>query len=510
MTLSQSFALLVAANFVGVAFAQQLSEHRKLNRIVGGQAIPGQYIVQLDKRIPDSKGFATKVLKRALKSKVINTYDYAFKGFAVANLPDTVLSVLLNLNEVRDISEDGVVTIDAIQSKPVWGLDHIDGVDDDMYEYAYTGLGVDAYIIDTGILASHADLEGRVASCISFTGEACGFDLHGHGTHVAGTVGSKTYGVAKQVSLHDVKVLNVNGTGSYANVIAAVDHVTKIKQENSTRKIVMNLSLGGGISTALNTAINSAVDQGIAVAVAAGNNNQDACNYSPASASKALTVGAMTITNARSSFSNWGSCVDIFAPGSSIVSLSSTGGTSTKAGTSMASPHVAGVAALYLEAGRPVSKIVADAATDRLSDLSGSSNSLVSTTLLGESIPPVVAPTQQPTLGPAKESISLTKGPALVPTSVPVSPPSKAPVRPPTKAPVRPPSKAPVRPPTKAPVKPPVRAPVKPPVRAPIKPPVKPPVRAPVKPPVRAPVEPPVRAPVRAPVKPPVRAPVKN
>jgi subtilisin family serine protease len=199
---------------------------------------------------------------------------------------------------------------------------------------------------------------------------------------VAGTVGSKTYGVAKKVFLHDVKVLNRRGSGSYSGVIAGIDYVARIKRGNPRRKMVLNMSLGGGRNISLNKAINAAAASGVMVVVAAGNSNQNACNFSPASASGALAVGSIDRNNRRSSWSNWGRCVNIFAPGSGIVSLSRTGGTSTKSGTSMASPHVAGVAALYLQAGRRTGFIVPDAVTSQLTDVRGALNRRVRTSQL--------------------------------------------------------------------------------------------------------------------------------
>lgn len=359
-----------------------LASHRKLNRAAGGNAIQGQYIIELDPSIPDSRGFATQVLKRAFQNNLIETYDYALKGFAVKDVPDMLLNFMLNMDDVISMTEDSVVEADAVQMNPTWGLDITDGQDNNRYTYTYTGRGVHVYILDTGIQANHRDFERRVKSCVSYTGEACGSDLNGHGTHVAGTVGSKTYGVAKKVFLHDVKVLNRRGSGSYSGVIAGIDYVARIKRGNPRRKMVLNMSLGGGRNISLNKAINAAAASGVMVVVAAGNSNQNACNFSPASASGALAVGSIDRNNRRSSWSNWGRCVNIFAPGSGIVSLSRTGGTSTKSGTSMASPHVAGVAALYLQAGRRTGFIVPDAVTSQLTDVRGALNRRVRTSQL--------------------------------------------------------------------------------------------------------------------------------
>jgi subtilisin family serine protease len=208
---------------------------------------------------------------------------------------------------------------------------------------------------------------------------ACGSDLYGHGTHVAGIVGSKTYGVAKKVSLHDVKVLDQYGGGTWSGVIAGVDYVAKIKKRNPRRKIIINMSLGGFRNRPMNKAVRAAARAKVVVVVSAGNYDDNACNYSPSSASGALVVGSFDEFNYRSWFSNWGSCVDIFAPGSDVLSLDSNGGTVTYSGTSMASPHVAGVAALYLQAGRKIRSVVTDAMRKQLFDVKGSTNRRLST-----------------------------------------------------------------------------------------------------------------------------------
>jgi subtilisin family serine protease len=471
-----------------------LGPHRKLNRALAGRSIPGQYIIELNPSISDSRGFATHVLKRAFRDSIIETYYYAMKGFAVKDLPNTLLNFMLNLDDVLLVSEDAVVEVDAVQIDPTWGLDIVDGTIDRRYNYTYTGLGVEVYILDTGIQANHSELEGRVESCVSFTPEECGSDLNGHGTHVAGTVGSKTYGVAKTVSLHDVKVLNAKGSGSYSAVIAGVDYVTQIKMSDPSRKIVINMSLGGGISTSFNNAITSAADSGVVVVVAAGNSDDDACNYSPASASGVLAVGSIDSDKRRSSWSNWGSCVDIFAPGSGILSLSQSNGTTTKSGTSMAAPHVAGVAALYLQAGRSTDSIASDALENGISDVKESSNRLVRTSELPPVAPSLLAPTRSPTRRPTPN-----------PTGAPVTPQTtKQPTRTPfaTRAPTKNPTLAPAKAPTRAPTKKPTLAPTKEPTRSPTKAPTRSPTKAPTRSPTKAPTRSPSNAPTPSPVLP--------
>lgn len=216
-----------------------------------------------------------------------------------------------------------------------------------------TGSGVRAYVIDTGIATAHADFGDRAANVYDAFG-GNGQDCNGHGTHVAGTIGAAAYGVAKASSLRGVRVLDCNGSGSTSGIIAGVDWV----RQNAIKPAVANLSLGGGLSSALNTATSNLASSGVFVAVAAGNENQDACKVSPASASGVLTVAASDKNDVRASFSNFGSCVELYAPGVNITSTWLSGGTKTISGTSMASPHVAGVAALYKSYGDAASSTV--------------------------------------------------------------------------------------------------------------------------------------------------------
>jgi len=302
-----------------------------------GRAIPDAFIVQL-KDGADARSVAAV-------AGVSPKYVYSvINGFA-ATLNPGQLTALRNNPNVALIEQDQVVNTVATQSSATWGIDRIDQralPRSGTYNYTSTASTVYAYIIDTGIYTAHTNFGGRATNVFDAFG-GNGNDCNGHGTHVAGTVGSSTYGVAKSVKLRGVRVLDCAGSGSNSGVIAGIDHV----RLNHTKPAVANMSLGGGYSSTINTAVTNLANAGVFVVVAAGNDNANACNYSPASATAVTTVGATTSTDARASYSNYGSCVDVYAPGSSITSTWSNGSTNTISGTSMASPHVAGVGALY-------------------------------------------------------------------------------------------------------------------------------------------------------------------
>lgn len=352
---------------------------------VQSKPVAGRYIVVFKQSVANPAAEAANVM-RGLGGQVIHTYSSALKGFA-ATLPDAALQSLRNNPNVDYVEQDQTVALNQVspQNSATWGLDRIDQAYRPLnlqYYFNYTGAGVNAFIIDTGIRADHAEFTGRVRAGYNVVADTNGTnDCNGHGTHVSGTVGGTTWGVAKGVSLIPVRVLDCTGSGSYSGVIAGIDWVAA----SSLRPAVANMSLGGSASASVNAAVAGAVSKGVTMVVAAGNSNADACNYSPSAEPSAITVGATDSGDVRASYSNYGSCVDIFAPGSSITSAwnSSSTATNTISGTSMASPHVAGVAALALAANPTASPtavaafLSANATANRLTSLGTASPNLL-------------------------------------------------------------------------------------------------------------------------------------
>ena len=334
-----------------------------------GEIIHNQYIVSLAPNIVERLGVTdlTTAVQTLLAGigggEVLYTYEHALTGMTV-RLTDLQATLLGALPGVLAIEPDRTVAAIAVQDNAVWGLDRVDQaalpLDGDFRYPDNGGRDVTVYVVDTGLRATHQEFSGRVVAGRNFVssggwlfggGSVDPSDTHdcnGHGTHVAGTAVGSLYGVAKQAQVAPVRVLDCNGSGSNSGVIAGVDWVAG----NHRKPAVANLSLGGGNSSALDTAVRNAVEAGVTMVVAAGNDNVNACNGSPNRVAEALTVGATTRQDQRSSFSNYGACVDLFAPGSDITSAWYQSDTQTARlnGTSMAAPHAAGAAALYLAA----------------------------------------------------------------------------------------------------------------------------------------------------------------
>lgn len=320
--------------------------------------IPRDSTLIADKYIVKLKAGTTESDVEEAKGLLANAPDFeynfgSFKGFAGYLSPDAV-SKLQASGAVEWIQQDAEVHSQAWQtdSGAPWGLGRISHVNKGNTNYVYddtSGQGTCSYVIDTGIFVNHTDFEGRAEWLENFTGDGQASDGAGHGTHVAGTIGSKTYGVAKKTKLLAVKVLDAGGSGTFSGVIAGINFVTNdAKTRDCPKGSVANLSLGGGKNTAVNQAVAAGVASGVFFGVAAGNNNRDAANYSPASEPSACTVGASDVNDAKASFSNYGTLVDVFGPGVQVLSTWNDGKTNSISGTSMATPHIVGLGAYLL------------------------------------------------------------------------------------------------------------------------------------------------------------------
>ncbi len=347
-----SFLLTIAVSHL--IYAAPATTNPVLGSSQAKGIIKNQYIVILNKDAGPSNDFAKNIAKQH-GGKVLQTYDTVLKGFAVY-LPEAAgtafVEAMKKNPKVLSVENDTIMKIDATtQSNPDWGLDRIDQKAlplNSAYSYLQTGSGTTAYIVDTGILSTHQQFSGRVLSGYTAISDGNGTtDCNGHGTHVAGTVGGSTYGVAKNVSLVPIRILGCDGSGASSNVIAGLDWILK----NGKKPAVVNMSLGGEANASLDSAVENLFNNGYVMVVAAGNSNTDACSSSPARVNKAITVAATDNTDTRASYSNYGSCVEIFAPGSQINSSWIGNNTATKIlnGTSMATPHVVGVVAEMLQ-----------------------------------------------------------------------------------------------------------------------------------------------------------------
>jgi subtilisin family serine protease len=360
---------------------------------MGARAIPGHYVVVFNEdaegrtALGDHAGVLSRAqeVTRGTNALPEFVYSAAIRGFS-ARMSEAEAIALSRDPRVAFVEEDSIVEALVTQTGATWGLDRIDQRDRPLsgtYTYTSTGSGVNAYIIDTGIRTTHTQFGGRAVAAFTAINDGGGAqDCNGHGTHVAGTVGGSIHGVAKAVRLHAVRVLGCTGSGSTSGVIAGIDFV----RTNGVRPAVANMSLGGTASTALDNAVINAISAGVTFAVSAGGSNTDASTFSPARVAAAITVGASTSTDARSPFSNFGSVVDIFAPGSSTTSAWNTSDTATRtlSGTSMATAHVTGVAARVLQSNPTASPaavrnaLVADATLNRLTGIpAGTANRLL-------------------------------------------------------------------------------------------------------------------------------------
>jgi subtilisin family serine protease len=390
-------AATLGAAFLGAGAAAAAPAEGTIAGANAAGAITGSYIVTLKD--------GTTGAAKALAARYGGTVDAELSTGFTARLSEPAAKRLAADTAVAGVEQDRKVALaEGTQSGAEWGLDRLDQSAlplNSSYTYPNTASNVTAYILDTGVRLTHSEIAGRATSGYDFVDkDADASDCQGHGTHVAGTVAGKTYGVAKAANIVSVRVLGCDGSGSYSGIIAGVDWVTK----NAKKPAVANMSLGGTASAALDAAVKKSIAAGVTYAVAAGNENKDACTVSPARTAEAITVGATDSKDARASFSNYGACLDIYAPGVSILSSTKTSNTSTgkMSGTSMATPHVVGAVALYLSANPTATPaqvrdaFVNGAISNKVSDPKGAPNKLLNVGFIAATTPAPVTPAPVP------------------------------------------------------------------------------------------------------------------
>lgn len=346
---------VITVGVVAAALAPSKIEGQKSKFRRSSNPVPNRYLVALDPvalRLEDAES-SDQIANRLSENfggRVEKVFNHALQGFTV-EMTDAAAQALSHDPNVLFVEQDSYISINTTQNNAPWGLDRVDQRNvplNTAYTYVKTGSGVNVYVIDTGVRTTHVEFAGRAtADYDSVHDGQNGQDCHGHGTHVAATIGGNSYGVAKNVRIHGIRVLACNGIGTVASAVEGIDWVTA----NHASPAVANMSMGSASSPLMDFAVQGSIDSGVTYVVAAGNSNTSACDVSPARLPSAITVGASDQTDTKAGFSNFGSCVDLFAPGVGIISAWAWNdfASFTASGTSMASPHVAGTVALYLQ-----------------------------------------------------------------------------------------------------------------------------------------------------------------